>query len=377
MKKRALIIGLAVCLILALMPGFEVSAGASGDWSGFIDCTRETFKNLSGGTYTVGEGGPVISSGTVLQEIWLGQDVYCDGVYVFTIPTRPAAPRGLICNPSGEYVALVYGTSSDMEYRYYNDSIYTSCPGEITTIYLLQETSARYYFRYKAVDGESLASNDAVVLVYTDLAGGGLLLPGNKKPKEEAPPEPEKEYTDVGPDKWYYDAVSYVKRTALMPGRSADTFEPDANTTREEVAVILYNIAGEEYYPSIANSFTDIPEDAGCLTAILWGVEHDIVRGKSETAFGFGESVTREQLAAFFYRLAKHLNYDTSNKGDISSFNDSSSVSSYATEEMAWAIGAGLLQGVGSNKLDPQGTASRAQVAAMVQRFMKLVRPYF
>jgi hypothetical protein len=379
MKKRLLIIILALCLTLSLMPGLGISAGASGGWESYINCNAETFINLGEGTYTLGEGGPEISNGMQLQESWLGKIVYYvsdeTSTPLFTIPTRPTAPRGFMCSPSGEYMAMVYGTSSDMEYRHYNESIYTSCPGEITSIFLLQETSARYYFRYKAVDGESLASNDAAVLVYTDIAGGGVLLPGTNKPKEEAPPEPDKGYTDVSPDKWYYGAVSYVKHTGLMPGRSADTFEPDAFTTREEVAAILYNIAGEEFYPSITNSFADIPEVADCLTAILWGVENEIVKGTSDSTFGFGESVTREHLAAFFYRLAGHLNYDTGNKGELSSYTDSSSVT--LTEEMAWAIGDGIMNGVGDNRLSPQGTATRAQVAAMVQRFMKQVRPYF
>jgi hypothetical protein len=379
MKKRVLIVALALCLALGLMPALEIPAGASDSWNNYIDCIAEKFINLGPGTYTIGQNGPVISNDMKLQESWLGQDVYRDDSYVFTIPKRPAAPRGLMCNPSGEYMALVYGTSSEMEYRHYNESIYTSCPGEITTIYLLQETSATYYFRKKAVDGVSLASDDTAVLVYTGISGDGLglLLPGAKKPKEEAPPEPDKGYTDVSPDKWYYGAVSYVKHTGLMPGRSADAFEPEAETTREEVASILYNIAGEEYYPSIENRFVDVPENAGCLTAILWGVENGIVKGTSETTYGYGESVTREQLAAFFYRLANHLNYDTDKKGDITTFNDHSSVSSYATEEIAWAIGDGLMEGVGGNKLAPKGTATRAQVAAMVQRFIKSVKPYF
>jgi hypothetical protein len=202
---------------------------------------------------------------------------------------------------------------------------------------------------------------------------------GSEEPdtNDDSPDDNIEGYTDVDINSWYYGDVSYVKHTGLMPGRSADTFEPDAFTTREEVAAILYNIAGEEFYPSITNSFADIPEVADCLTAILWGVEYGIVNGKNETTFGFGESVTREQLAAFFYRLAGHLNYDTGNKGDISTFDDAASVSSYATEEIAWAIGDGLMNGVGDNKLAPQGTATRAQVAAMVQRFMKLARPYF
>ena len=381
MKKRLLIIIWALCLTLSLMPGLGISAGASGGWESYINCNAETFINLGEGTYTLGEGGPEISNGMQLQESWLGQIVYYvsgeDSTPLFTIPTRPAAPRGITCVPSEGNTVFIYGTSSNIEYRSYMESTYTACSGDITMVYLLLENSARYFFRYKAVEGESLASSDSIVLVYTQGSLGGLpQIPGTDKPEEEEKPqEPDKGYSDVASDKWYYGAVSYVKYMGLMPGRNANLFEPEAFTTREEVAAILYNIAGEEYYPSIKNSFTDVPDDADCLTAILWGAENEIVKGKTGSSFGFGDNVTREQLAAFFYRLAKHLDYDTGNKGELSSYTDSSSVT--LTEEMAWAIGDGIMNGVGDNRLSPQGTATRAQVAAMVQRFMKQVRPYF
>lgn len=382
MKKRLLATILTLCLILGLSSGLVALADPSTDWTDYIDCRTETFKNLDSGTYTVGEGGPQVQTGTVLQESWLGKIVY----YVsgetrtpqFTIPTRPAAPKGFICVPSDEHSALVYGTSADMEYKSSFGTSYTGCDGDITIVYLLMSSSERYFFRYKAIDGQSLASNDASILVYTGggTSGGLPQIPGTSKPEEEEEPqEPDKEYIDVSSDKWYYGAVSYVKHTGIMPGRSAETFEPEAFTTREEVAAILFNIAGEEYHPSIANSFTDIPADADCLTEILWGVENEIVKGKSGSSFGFGENVTREQLAAFFYRLAIHLGYDTGNKGELSAYSDASSVT--LKDEMAWAIGDGIMNGVGDNRLAPQGTATRAQVAAMVQRFMKQVRPYF
>lgn len=374
MKKRVFTLVLTLCLTIGLFAGLGIGAGADTDWTGYINCKSEIFVNLSGGTYTVGLNGPEIQTGTLLQDAWLGQTVYLDGVPSFVIPTRPAAPTGFWCDPYDEYSALLYGTSTDMQYRPYNETFYIGCPGNITTIYFTTEKSLRYYIRYKAIENQSLASYDAAVLVYTDKAGEQILEPD---PEDDKPEESNKGYTDVSSEKWYYGAVSYVTTTGLMPGRTAKTFEPEAYTTREEVVTVLYNIAGEEYSPSIANGFTDVPEDASYLTAVLWGAENGIVEGCEDKSFGPEKSITREQLATFFYRLAKHMDYDTSNSGDLSSFDDSASVSDYASEAMTWAVEDGIIEGTDENKLEPQGTATRAHVAAMVQRFMKLVRPYF
>ena len=117
--------------------------------------------------------------------------------------------------------------------------------------------------------------------------------------------------------------------------------------------------------------FTDVPEDAYYTKAVVWGYANGIVKGVSDTLFRPASSVTREQMATFFYRLADYSGKDVSQRADLSSFSDAASVSGYAKDTMAWAVETGLIIGVGDNRLSPRGTAIRAQVAQIVMRYLE------
>ena len=138
------------------------------------------------------------------------------------------------------------------------------------------------------------------------------------------------------------------------------------------MVTVLYRLAGQPA-ADWENPFWDVPASAWFHDAVTWAWENDITGGVSSTHFGAGNAVTREQLAAFLYRYAQDQGYDTSARADLSGYSDAGLVSSYATEALSWANAQGLVLGFEDDSLRPQGTASRAQIAAVLMRFLAAV----
>ena len=176
-------------------------------------------------------------------------------------------------------------------------------------------------------------------------------------------------FTDVTEANWYYDEVYYVWANGLMQGTSATTFGPNVDTTRAMVVTILWRLEGEPA-SGYDMDYSDVAGGAWYAGAVRWATEHGIVNG-SEGQFYPGGTVTREQLAAMLYRYAQYKGYDLTG-GDLSGFADAGAVSGWAETSLAWAVGQGLLQGSDS-QVDPQGSAIRAQTAAILMRFMENV----
>ena len=173
-------------------------------------------------------------------------------------------------------------------------------------------------------------------------------------------------FTDVTEANWYYDEVYYVWANGLMQGTSATTFGPNVDTTRAMVVTILWRLEGEPA-SGYDMDYSDVAGGAWYAGAVRWATEHGIVNG-SEGQFYPGGIVTREQLAAMLYRYAQYKGYDLTAGGDLSGFADAGAVSGWAETSLAWAVGQGLLQGSDS-QVDPQGSAIRAQTAAILMRF--------
>ncbi len=176
-------------------------------------------------------------------------------------------------------------------------------------------------------------------------------------------------YTDVTATDWYANAVTYVTLTGLMNG-SSGAFQPGTNLTRAMMVTVLYRMAGE---PEVTqdNPFQDVAADTWYTNAVLWASETGITTGTSDTTFAPSKALTREQLAAFFYRFAQ---YESGGEipaaGDnLAAFSDAGKISSYATDAVNWAVGEGLISGVGNNTLAPQNSATRAQVATILMRY--------
>ena len=175
-------------------------------------------------------------------------------------------------------------------------------------------------------------------------------------------------YNDVKAGDWYANAVNYVTLTGLMNG-TGDGFSPNLAINRGMMVTVLYRMAGS---PEVTaeNPFTDVPAATWYTDAVIRASENDITAGTSDTTFSPTNSLTREQLATFFYRFADFENPDPIEiTGDLTGFTDAGQVASYATDAMKWAIGEGLISGTTETTLSPKATATRAQVATILMRY--------
>ncbi len=176
-------------------------------------------------------------------------------------------------------------------------------------------------------------------------------------------------FTDVTEDSWYSEAVRYVYENNLMMGTGENTFNPNDMTTRGMIVTILHRLEGSP--AAGANSFTDL-EDKYYANAVAWASENNIASGYGNDKFGPEDSITREQLAAILMNYAKYKGYDITAKADLSRFEDSNDISSWARDALSWANAEGLIQG-DNNNLMPAGNATRAQVAAILNRFAEKI----
>ena len=189
----------------------------------------------------------------------------------------------------------------------------------------------------------------------------------------EIAPEP-LPFGDVDDGDWFADAVRFVYENGMMNGVSETGFAPNAATSRSMIVTILYRLEGEPVV-DYAMDFTDVAGDAYYAEAVRWAASEGIVGGYGGGLFGSDDAVTREQLAVILYRYAVYKGYDVSIGEDtnILSYADFADLSEYAIPAMQWACGAGIITGVTDATLVPQGEATRAQVAAMLMRFVEAI----
>ena len=236
------------------------------------------------------------------------------------------------------------------------------------TVSALTNTRNIWSFTVTAEDGVTTA-------VYTVTVNTAALpepiTPGvdNKKPASK--PEVKLPFTDVSTSDWFYDDVAFVYENGLFSGTDSRSFSPNASMTRAMLVTVLYRLEGE---PTVTgrSSFTDVRSGAYYEKSVIWAAANGIVTGTDSTSFSPDAKVTREQLAAILYRYAQYRKLDTDASARLNSFTDADSVSAYASEALGWAVSEGLINGA-SGKLMPKGDATRAQVAAILHRFVKNV----
>ena len=185
----------------------------------------------------------------------------------------------------------------------------------------------------------------------------------------EAPDLP---FSDVTESDWFYDAVTYAYENGLMDGVGMGLFAPNSETTRVQLVTILHRLAGQPA-PSGDSGFSDVKTGTWYTDAVAWAAQNGIVNGVSDTQFAPGDDITREQLAVILYRYATYQGYDVSQRADLSGFVDAGTISTYAQEALSWANAQGLVLGFEDDSLRPQGTATRAQIAAVLMRFCETV----
>ena len=201
-----------------------------------------------------------------------------------------------------------------------------------------------------------LDKNDEVVVTF-------------EKIETEQPDDGKEPFADVADGAWYADAVQYVYENGMMNGISDTQFGPDGTTTRAMIVTILHRLENEP--AAAASDFTDVAAGSYYADAVAWAAENGIVNGISDSSFAPDNAITREQLATILYRYAQFKGYDVTADSSLDAYTDASQISSYAETAMQWASGEGLINGVTATTLDPQGSATRAQVATILMRFVE------
>ena len=181
-------------------------------------------------------------------------------------------------------------------------------------------------------------------------------------------------FTDVSEKDWFYNDAMFVYKNGLMLGTSKTLFSPHGTVTRGMMATILWRMEGS-LAPKGENSFTDVEAGRWYADAITWTTENGIFAGYSKDKFGPDDPITREQLTAIFYRYADYKGYKLTVTGNLDKFEDADKITDYAKTVMQWAVGNGLIKGKSETLLDPQGTATRAEIAAMLHRFVENTKP--
>lgn len=202
--------------------------------------------------------------------------------------------------------------------------------------------------------------------------GGSSVCPGG-------PSCPSYGFSDVaGPNDWSHEGIDYCVRRSLMVGTGAGTFSPGMNCSRAQIVQILYNLSGNKTdYSRYYLPFTDVAPGAWYYDAVAWAYFNNVVSGTSETTFAPNDVITREQMAVILYGYTAEFAPEfTGNAASLNTFPDAGSVANWAYTAMSWAVGNGLISGMGSggvSYLAPQGSATRAQASAIIMRYCQLI----
>ena len=202
--------------------------------------------------------------------------------------------------------------------------------------------------------------------------GGSGICPGG-------PSCPSYGFSDVaGPSDWSHEGIDYCVRRSLMVGTGVGTFSPGMNCSRAQIVQILYNLSGDKTdYGNYYLPFTDVAPGAWYYDAVAWAYDNDVVSGTSATTFAPNDVITREQMAVILYGYTAEFAPEfTGNAASLNTFPDAGSVANWAYAAMSWAVGNGLISGMGSggvSYLAPQGSATRAQASAIIMRYCQLI----
>lgn len=185
---------------------------------------------------------------------------------------------------------------------------------------------------------------------------------------------PSRQFSDVNTNKWYHESIDYAIANGLMNGVGSGKFSPNGTMTRAMLVTVLWRYTGA---PDTAGTpFTDVPSGEWYSDAVAWAAGNDIVNGVGGGRFDPDGQITREQMATMLFRYAEHFGIDTSARGNIWTFRDSSEVHGYAEDAISWCVASSIIGGTESGGvvyLNPRGMATRAEVATILMRYIKNV----
>ena len=341
----------------------ELDAATGGDtitvdMNGTTDVPAEVFENVAGKDVDVTfelEGGlswtvngQDIPEGVDLSDLDLGVTLNSDGIPVDVINTI-----------TGERDTVQMTLAHDGDFGF---TMTLTAPlgaenaGYWANLYHFDEDAERLTFETAAeidADGSvslSLSHASQYAIVIDDHSHATIDLP----------------FSDVSAGDWFYDPVVWIYNEGLMTGTSATTFEPNTSTTRAMIVAMLARL--ENVTSAESAGFTDVAADDWYATAVNWAASEGIVGGFGDGSFQPNAPITREQMASILYRYAAYKGDDVSARADLNRYADAPSA--WAEDVLSWAVAEGLLAGVTDDQLQPQGNATRAQVAAILQRFL-------
>ena len=209
-----------------------------------------------------------------------------------------------------------------------------------------------------------LAAQEEIPALGHQYENGVCVRCGEKDPQSLPPVE----FADVAKSAWYVGAVEYAVQNGLMNGVGNEQFAPEGSMTRAMLVTVLWRFEGEPMEGT--NRFRDVPNGQWYTNAVAWAASNGVVNGVGDGKFAPEGKITREQMATILYRYAEKKGIDTSKRGDLGGFPDANQVSGYAKDAVQWAVGEGIING-SDGKLLPQGSATRAQVATILMRYIE------
>ncbi len=304
---------------------------------------------------------PLAVGSNTITVVVTAQDGITTQTYTITVTRAQASGGGGAYSPAYYTVTATAGAGGNISP---SDSVSVSF-GSIKTYTIIPDNG--YEIENVLVDGVSVGAVSTYTFENIKKAHS-IAASFKKKAVESVNP-----FTDVKKDDWFYNNVLFAYESRLMTGTGSDTFSPNGTTTRGMIVTVLYRLSGDKGVNT--NSFSDVPYGAWYETAAAWVAANGIAGGIGNNQFAPKNSLAREQLAVMLYNYAKYKGYDVSVGEDtnILSYNDALTISDYAYSALQWACGAGIMNGDGSGNLNPQASATRAEVAAMLERFMKSV----
>lgn len=344
----------------------EVSDTVAGDgididMNGETEVPSEIFGEIAGKDVTIS-----FNMGNGISWTINGQDIPLD-------VTIEETDLGISLNTHGVPVDVVGTVAGDLESVQFTLSHDGQFGFDMTLTIPLGNTNSGFWANlYYYVDGglkfqtsSRIASDGSAALRMTHASQYVIVIDDHS----HATP-----FTDVSSGDWFYDAVSYVYANGLMDGVSDTLFDPNGEVTRAQLVTILWRLDGEPVV-NYAMPFDDVASGEWYTEAVRWAASEGIVEGVSDTEFAPGEAVTREQFAAILYRYAQYDGMDAVTlEENLGGFTDADSISEYAGPALNWAVGEGIIIGVTATTIEPQGTATRAQAAAMLMRFVENVK---
>ena len=343
--------------IKAADPGETVTVDLS---HGSTKLDKEVFETLAGRDVTLvidlGDGvswtvnGTDIPADANLSDLDLGVEMNSDGI-----------PVDVVNAITGERGTVQMTLAHDGEFGF---TMTLAAPlgkenaGYWANLYHFDEDAERLTFETAAeidADGSvslSLSHASQYAIVIDDHSHATIDLP----------------FSDVSDSDWFYDPVVWIYNEGLMTGVSANEFAPEATTTRAMIVSMLARLEGVESAESAG--FADVAANDWYATAVNWAAASGITSGTGDGNFSPNTAITREQLAAILMNYAQYKGQDTSARATLDTYGDATAISSWANDVMSWAVAEGLISGVTNDQLQPQGNATRAQVAAILQRFL-------